>query len=71
MPFRLGLWLIIRAPAQAHTRLNGQFNSERRPVDIIYIRDLRIETVIGIFDWERKIKQAVVLDIEMPIIAFI
>jgi len=34
-------------------------------VDIIYINDLRIETVIGIFDWERKIKQTVVLDIEM------
>jgi dihydroneopterin aldolase len=34
-------------------------------VDIIYISDLRIETVIGIFDWERKIKQSVVLDIEM------
>ena len=34
-------------------------------MDIIYINELRIETVIGIFDWERKIKQTVVLDIEM------
>ena len=34
-------------------------------MDIIYINDLRIETVIGIFDWERRIKQTVVLDIEM------
>jgi dihydroneopterin aldolase len=34
-------------------------------VDIIYIHDLRIETVIGIYEWERKIKQTVVLDIEM------
>ena len=34
-------------------------------MDIIYISDLRIETVIGIFDWERKIKQTVVFDIEM------
>ena len=34
-------------------------------MDIIYISDLRIETVIGIFDWERKIKQTVILDIEM------
>lgn len=34
-------------------------------MDIIYINDLRIETVIGIFDWERKIKQTVILDIEM------
>ena len=34
-------------------------------MDIIYLTDLRIETVIGIFDWERKIKQTVALDIEM------
>jgi dihydroneopterin aldolase len=34
-------------------------------MDIIYLRDLRIETVIGIFDWERGIKQTVILDIEM------
>ena len=34
-------------------------------MDIIYIHDLRIETVIGIYDWERKVKQTVVLDIEM------
>ncbi len=34
-------------------------------MDIVFIRDLRIETVIGIYDWEREIKQAVILDIEM------
>ncbi len=34
-------------------------------MDIIYIHDLRIETVIGIYDWERKIRQTVVLDIDM------
>ena len=34
-------------------------------MDIIFLRDLRIETVIGIYDWERSIKQAVVLDLEM------
>jgi dihydroneopterin aldolase len=33
--------------------------------DIVYIRDLQVETVIGIFDWERKIKQTVSIDIEM------
>lgn len=33
--------------------------------DIIFINELRIETVIGIFDWEREIKQAVVLDMEL------
>ncbi|GAB6039973.1 dihydroneopterin aldolase [Endothiovibrio diazotrophicus] len=34
-------------------------------MDIIFLRDLRIETVIGIYDWEREIKQTVVLDLEM------
>ncbi len=34
-------------------------------MDIIYINDLRIETIIGIYGWERKTKQTVMLDIEM------
>jgi dihydroneopterin aldolase len=34
-------------------------------MDTIFLRDLRIETVIGIFDWEREIKQTVVFDLEM------
>ena len=34
-------------------------------MDIVFIRQLEIETVIGIYDWERKIRQTVVLDLEM------
>jgi dihydroneopterin aldolase len=34
-------------------------------MDIVFLRDLRIETVIGIYDWERKIRQEVILDLEM------
>ena len=34
-------------------------------MDIVFIEDLRIETVIGIYDWERRIRQVVALDIEM------
>jgi dihydroneopterin aldolase len=34
-------------------------------MDIVFVRDLRIETVIGIYDWEREIKQTVILDLEM------
>ena len=33
--------------------------------DIVYIRDLRIDTIIGIFDWEREVRQTVSLDLEM------
>jgi dihydroneopterin aldolase len=34
-------------------------------MDIIFIKELRIETIIGIYDWERTTRQPVVLDIEM------
>ena len=34
-------------------------------MDIIFLSDLRVETVIGIFEWERKIHQTVSLDLEM------
>ena len=34
-------------------------------MDIIFLKDLKIETVVGIYDWERKIKQTVILDLEM------
>lgn len=35
------------------------------PQDIVFIEDLRIETIIGIYDWEREVKQTIALDIEM------
>jgi len=34
-------------------------------MDIVYIRDLRIDTVIGIYEWERRVRQTVALDLEM------
>ncbi len=34
-------------------------------MDKVFIRDLRIDTIIGIYDWERKIRQTVSLDVEM------
>ena len=34
-------------------------------MDIVYINDLKVDTVIGIFDWERRIRQTVSLDLEM------
>ena len=33
--------------------------------DIVFIEDLRIDTIIGIYDWEREVKQTIALDIEM------
>ncbi|HEX7340549.1 MAG TPA: dihydroneopterin aldolase [Rhodanobacteraceae bacterium] len=34
-------------------------------MDKVFIEDLGIETVIGAYDWERSIRQHVVLDIRM------
>jgi len=34
-------------------------------VDKIFLRDLRIETIIGFWDWERRIKQTVSIDLEI------
>jgi dihydroneopterin aldolase len=34
-------------------------------VDKIFLRDLEVETVIGIWEWERRIKQLVRIDLEV------
>ncbi len=34
-------------------------------MDIVFLRDLRIDTVIGIYGWERRIRQTLVFDLEM------
>ncbi len=34
-------------------------------MDTIFISDLRIETIIGIYGWERKVRQTISLDLEM------
>ncbi len=34
-------------------------------MDTVFIDDLRVDTVIGIYDWERKIRQTVALDLQM------
>lgn len=34
-------------------------------LDIIYIRNFSVQTIIGIFDWERENKQTISIDLEM------
>ena len=34
-------------------------------MDKIFLEELKVETIIGIWDWERKIRQTVVIDLEM------
>ena len=34
-------------------------------MDKIFLTELKVDTVIGIWDWERKIRQTVIIDLEM------
>ncbi len=34
-------------------------------MDIVYINGLEVKTVIGIYDWEKEIKQKITIDLEM------
>lgn len=34
-------------------------------MDTVFIRGLQVDTVIGIFEWERRIRQRVRIDLEM------
>ncbi len=35
------------------------------PTDSVFLSELKVETVIGIWEWERKIRQTVSIDLEM------
>ncbi|MBT8445977.1 MAG: dihydroneopterin aldolase [Gammaproteobacteria bacterium] len=34
-------------------------------MDIIYLNNLHVDTEIGIFEWERRVRQTVIMDLEM------
>lgn len=34
-------------------------------VDTVFIRGLRVETVIGVYDWERQVRQTLLFDLDM------
>lgn len=36
-------------------------------MDIIYLHDLKVDTVIGIWDWERRTTQQIVIDLDMAV----
>jgi dihydroneopterin aldolase len=39
--------------------------NESSQADTIFLYDLRVDTVVGIWDWERKIRQTVSIDLQM------
>ena len=34
-------------------------------MDIIFIKDLRVDAIIGIYEWERRVKQTISIDLQM------
>ncbi|HEY8553334.1 MAG TPA: dihydroneopterin aldolase [Burkholderiales bacterium] len=34
-------------------------------MDIVYIRNLRVDCIIGVFEWERRVRQTVALDLDL------
>jgi len=36
-------------------------------MDMVYLHGLKIECIIGVFEWERRIKQTVILDLDLAV----
>ncbi|QIT56891.1 dihydroneopterin aldolase [Aquisalimonas sp. 2447] len=34
-------------------------------MDVVFIQELKVDTVIGVRDWERRVRQTLVLDLEL------
>jgi dihydroneopterin aldolase len=41
--------------------------SNDRPLDVIFLRGLEVECIIGFIEWERRVRQTVVIDLELPV----
>ena len=54
-----------RNPLSSVSHFHSINGTSTNLMDIVFIKDLEIETVIGIYDWERKIRQVVCLNLEM------
>ena len=50
------MWMIRGSAAQEEMTLAQE---------IVYVRDLKIPTLIGIYEWERRIRQTLHFDLEM------
>src|SRR5215470_17343792 len=53
-------------PDPLRTGNDYQMNSSSRG-DSIFLRGLAVECIIGFIEWERRVKQTVVIDLEMPV----
>lgn len=41
--------------------------SAERPADCIFLRGLQVECIIGFIDWERRLPQPLLIDLEVPV----
>lgn len=49
--------------------VSGEFYAklEDTQMDIIFLRELRIETLIGVYDWEKRVPQTLQIDLEIAL----
>jgi len=40
-------------------------NVDSRAVDKLFVRELKVDTIIGFWEWERRVKQTVSVDLEI------
>ncbi len=59
------LTVSLLAKQAARLYIEAQLNRAGGFMDRVFINDLRIDTIIGIYDWERKVRQTISLDLEM------
>ena len=48
-----------------HQGIEGRQASIEGVTDIVSIRDLQVSTVIGVYDWEREVEQALTFSVDM------
>lgn len=41
--------------------------NQRKLMDIIFLRELRVETLIGVYEWEKRVPQTLQLDLEIAL----
>ncbi len=54
-------------PPQSAAHFPAGVVSASRTMDTIFLKELRVETVVGVFEWEQRVRQTVLIDLEMAV----
>ena len=46
-------------------RFYGKAPLSAKPMDIIFLQEIKLDLIIGIYDWERKVPQTIQMDLEI------